>query len=107
MARSYCEPEDSPSQSPRRLRTSTQRSLRAKIAAHVLHSKYDSRELTAPARRAATEKLNERLLAEIDPHKELPEGERARRLEHARKAHFSRLRLKGLQAKSNRSGGHG
>ena len=85
----------------------SERSLRARIAAHSLHAMRDSCELTAPARRAAREKLNERLLAEIDPRNELPEGERARRLEHARKAHFLRLRLKGLQAKKKRGGGQG
>lgn len=80
----------------------TERVLRARIAAHSLHASHDSAELTAPARKAATEKLNERLLADIDPDNTLSEAERARRLEHARKAHFGRLALK--RAKKLRQG---
>lgn len=76
----------------------SQRTLRARIGAHTLHSKYDSRLTSAPGRKAATAKLNERLLAEIDPHNQLPEVERARRLHHARKAHFSRLALGRVKA---------
>ena len=71
----------------------SERTLRARIGAHSLHAKHDPRVTTAPGRKAAADKLNARLLAEIDPHNELPETERARRLEHARKAHFSRLAL--------------
>lgn len=32
--------------------TPSERSMRARIAAHSLHARYDSRELTAPARKA-------------------------------------------------------
>ena len=80
------------------------RSIRARIGAHSLHAQRDSRELTAPARRAATDKLNQRLLAEIDPHNnELSDKERARRLDHARKAHFSRLALARGKGRRSRS----
>lgn len=83
----------------------TERILRARIAAHSLHAHHDSTALTAPARKAATEKLNERLLFEIDPDNTLSEAQRARRLVHARKAHFGRLALK--RAKKLRKGvGH-
>ena len=71
----------------------SQRTLRARIGAHTLHSKYDSRLTSAPGRKAAADKLNAQLLAEIDPGNTLTEAERARRLHHARKAHFSRLAL--------------
>jgi hypothetical protein len=81
------------------LLTPAERTLRARIGAHSLHAQRDSTALTAPARRAATEKLNERLLAEIDPANTLSESERARRLDHARRAHFSRLALKRVKAR--------
>ena len=80
------------------------RSLVARIGAHSLHAQHDSRELTAPARKAAAAKLNARLLAEIDPNNELSDKERARRLDHARKAHFSRLALaRGGKGRRSRS----
>ena len=72
----------------------TERTLRARIGAHCLHAQHDPRITSAPGRKAAAEKLNERLLAEIDPDNSLPEEERARRLEHARRAYFLRLALR-------------
>lgn len=81
-----------------------ERSLRARIAAHALHSRVDSTELTRPAREASRRRLDEALLAEIDPNDEMPESERVRRLGHARKAHFARLALKSAQARRNRGG---
>ena len=78
--------------------------LRGRIGAHSLHAKYDSRELTAAGRKAAAENLNKRLLLEIDPNNELPGAEGARRLEHARRAHFSRLALKRPKAGHKRGG---
>ena len=85
----------------------SERTIRARIGAHSLHAKHDPRVTTAPGRKAAAEKLNERLLAEIDPHNELPEAERTRRLEHARKAHFSRLALKRARTWRQKGGGNG
>ena len=72
----------------------TERTLRARIGAHSLHAQHDPRITSAPGRKAAADKLNDRLLFEIDPNNELPEDERERRLDHARKAHFARLALK-------------
>jgi hypothetical protein len=65
------------------------------MAAHVLHSKYDSRELTRPAR----DKFNQRFLDEVDPERVLSEAERERRAEHARKAYFTGLALKSAVAR--------
>ncbi len=65
------------------------------MAAYVLHSRYDSRELTAPARRA----FNDRFEKEVDPDGNLPPAERQRRAEAARKAYFTRLALKSAQAR--------
>jgi hypothetical protein len=80
----------------------TERTLRAKIGAHSLHALHDSRITSAPGRSAASEKLNERLLSEIDPNDELTDAERARRLEHARSAYFSKLALQ--RSKARRKG---
>ena len=81
--------------------TPTERSLRSRLAAQTLHSKYDSRELTAPARKAFLQRFED----EVDPTGELPEAERIRRAEHARKAYFTRLALKSAQARRQRAAG--
>ncbi len=78
--------------------------LRGRIGAHRLHALYDSREITAPARAAARTLLDRRLLTEIDPGGALPEAERARRLGHARKAHFAKLALKSAKARRRKGG---
>ena len=78
----------------------SERSLRARIAAQTLHSKYDSRELTANARRTFLAKFED----EVDPNRELPEAERLRRAESARKAYFTRLALKSAQARRKGAG---
>ncbi|WP_232110599.1 hypothetical protein [Nocardia wallacei] len=44
---------------------------------------------------------------EVDPHGALSPEERARRAEHARKAHFARLALKSAQARRRRNPGKG
>ncbi len=75
--------------------TPSERSQRSRLAAHVLHSKYDSRELTRPAR----DKFNQRFLDEVDPERVLSEAERQRRAEHARKAYFTGLALKSAVAR--------
>ncbi len=82
--------------------TSAERSLRARIGAHAVHSKYDSRELTAPARSKSPSSIAyfERM---VDPKRELPELERRRRAEHARKAYFARLALASAQARRRRA----
>ena len=82
-----------------------QRTTRARIGAHSLHALHDSRVTSAPGRKAAADKLNAKLLAEIDPHNQLPEAERARRLEPARRAHFTRLALKRTKARRRQGGG--
>ena len=59
MARLHSEPRVSSSQPDGQSQNSA-RTLRAKIGAHSLHARYDSRDLTAPARKAAAENLNKR-----------------------------------------------
>jgi len=80
----------------------SERRLRAQIAAHEMHARHDARATTAAGRAASARKLDEQLLAKIDPRQELPPEERARRLDHARRAHFARLALR--SAKKRRSG---
>ncbi len=74
-------------------------SFRARIGAHALHAQHDSRELTARAREAFLQRFER----EVDPDGVLPEAERKRRAEHARKAYFTRLSL--ASAKARRKGG--
>lgn len=75
--------------------TPAQRSLRGRLGAYVVHSRYDSRELTKPAR-AAFESKFER---DVDPDGVLPIEERLRRAEMARKAHFLRLAIKSAEVR--------
>jgi hypothetical protein len=78
-----------------------QRSLVSTIGAHALHSQYDSRELTASARA----KFDQRFLDEVDPDRVLPEPERVRRADHARKAYFAKLAYMSAKARAARKAG--
>lgn len=69
-------------------------SRRGRIGAHVLHSRYDGRELTKNAREA----FRKQFLDQVDPN--LPEDERQRRAEHLRKAHYARLSRLSQQARA-------
>ncbi len=76
--------------------TPDEAALRGRIGAFVLHSKYDSRETTANARA----RFLDRFEREVDPDGTLPESERRRRAQYARKAHFARLALASSRARS-------
>jgi hypothetical protein len=78
--------------------TPSERSLRARLAAHASHAKYDSKERT----RAARDKFDERFIDEVDPDRTLTEVERMRRAGHARKAYFTSLALKSAKARRAR-----
>ena len=83
---------------PRSSLTPEQRSLRAALASYVSWAATpDPTARTEAARRAA----NSRFLDQVDPERLLPEPDRVRRAEHARKAHFLRLALKSSQARRN------
>ncbi len=69
--------------------TPEERTLRARVAAHTLHSSTDPRETTAAGRAAFLRKFEE----QVDPEGILPEDERKRRADQAMKAHMSRLAL--------------
>jgi len=74
-----------------------QRSLRASLAAHAMHAKNDSREITANARAA----FLKRFLDEVDTATPgLPEVERLRRAEHLFRAHMKRLSLASSRART-------
>lgn len=76
--------------------TDSERSLRARIAAHERWAQTPDRSAaTAPARAA----LMARFEREVDPNGTLPPAERARRAEHARKAYYGRLALKSARAR--------
>ena len=80
--------------------TPKERTLRARLAAHTLHSRVDPTEHTAPARKAFLDSFEK----QVDPDGTLDPKERARRAEHARKAHMARLALKSAQARRRARG---
>lgn len=67
--------------------TPEQRSKRARMAAYAMHMKHPGKERAAKIQ--AT--LRKRFEHEVDPGRLLDEAERDRRVEIARKAHYSRL----------------
>lgn len=69
------------------------RKIQARSAAHTLHSKYDSHELTAPARAAFVARFER----QVDPEGVLPAAERQRRAQHALKAHMIALSYRALK----------
>lgn len=73
--------------------TPTERTLAARLAAHAMHSQ--GKTNTGPARAAFLSKFER----EVDPDNVLDPAERARRADHARKAHFTRLALKSAKAR--------
>jgi hypothetical protein len=80
--------------------TPTERSLRAQIAAHESWAHTEDRAArTASARKAMLDKFDR----QVDPNNELSPAERAKRAEHARKAHFKRMSL--ASARARRRGG--
>jgi hypothetical protein len=89
---------DADSPEPRRGSSLTpeQRSLRARLAAHTLHSKRDRRQTTLKAR----ESFLERFENEVDPDRVLPPAERARRAESAKSAYFMKLAFRSSRARS-------
>lgn len=78
--------------------TPAERSLLARAAAYRLHSLYDSRDLTANARAA----FRDRFATEVDPDRILPEAERQRRAECARKAYYTALAAKSARVRRSR-----
>jgi len=70
--------------------------LKAQAAAHASWANTDDRTArTASARSAAMARFE----AQVDPDGVLTEAERSRRADHARKAYFTQLALKSVQAR--------
>jgi hypothetical protein len=74
--------------------------LRGRIGAYRLHATHDPKETTAKARQSFLARFE----AEVDPEGILPEAERLRRAEAARKAYFSQLAYKSARARRSRKG---
>lgn len=82
--------------------TPSERSLRGQIAAHESWARSeDPSARTAPARKAALDRFEK----QVDPDGVLTPSERAKRAEHARKAHFKRLALKSAKVRRQRKQG--
>jgi len=79
-----------------------ERVLRARLAAHTLHARYDSTSITERARAAARSALDRRLVEEHGIDLALPDA--PVRLAHARRAHFARLALRAVRARRRASG---
>jgi len=69
--------------------TPRERTLRARLAAHSRWAQDDPREGTSKARKT----FYDSFLTKVDPDGVLPEAERQRRAESARKAHYTKMAL--------------
>lgn len=76
--------------------TPSERTMRARLAAHTSWANTEDRAARTDAARRAFLDSFER---QVDPDGTMDPAERARRAEHARKAHFQRLSLKAAQAR--------
>lgn len=76
------------------------RSLAGRIGGYRLAATHDPRETTRPAREA----FARRFIDQVDPHRKLPEKERLRRAEAAKKAHMAQLALKSAVARRRTTG---
>lgn len=84
--------------------TASERSLRARMAAHARHAQIDDpTAATAPGRKAFMDKFEK----QVDPDGLLTPKERARRAAHARKSYFAGLALKSSRARARRKAGAG
>lgn len=79
--------------------TPEQRSLRARMAAHSLWAKVDDPAAhTAPATAASMARFER----QVDPDGTMDPQERARKAEHAMKAHMSKLAMKSAAARKRK-----
>jgi len=70
--------------------------LRARIGGLARSAQYDGAEMTAAARSA----FRDRFLTQVDPDGRLPEVERLRRAEAARKLFYAQLALKSAKVRA-------
>ena len=80
--------------------TPEQRATRARIAAYDSWANTSNPTArTEPARRAFLRRFED----QVDPDRTLPDAERTRRAEAARKAHFQRMALKSARARQRKA----
>lgn len=79
-------------------RNDPQASLRGRIGGLALAAQSDPKEYTAAARRQFLARFED----EVDPDRTLPEHERTRRAEAARKLYFARLAYKSAKVRKKR-----
>lgn len=77
----------------------SERALAGRIGGYRRAAMYDSREMTAAARRG----FDARFEREVDPDNVLPPAERARRAEAARKAYFAALAHRSATVRKKRA----
>jgi hypothetical protein len=75
-----------------------ERRLRGRAGAYAMHARNDVRETSRAGRDAAWQ----RLLDQVDPEMILPEAERQRRAEAARRSWMSSIALRSVQARAAR-----
>jgi len=80
--------------------TASQRTLRAQIAAHALHSRVDSTKHTEPARKAFLARFEAEVAEEFP---DLSPAELARRANSRKNEYFKRLALKSSRARQARA----
>ena len=83
---------------PSQRMSAEERQLRARLAAHAMHARHDSRKVTTNARRAFADRFEH----EVDPDGVLPVAERLRR---SKRAHMLRLALRSAQVRRRRAAG--
>ena len=76
----------------------SERALRGRIGAHLLHATHDSRRLTERARASFMASFER----QVDPDGSLSADERRRRAAHARAAYFARLARSSVLARAHR-----
>lgn len=85
--------------------TPEERTLRARLAAHTKWARCtDASEATSRARANGPGSI-EYWLKKVDPDGELPEKERLRRAQSAKKAFYARIQYQSAHARRKRAGG--
>jgi hypothetical protein len=83
----------------RRTFDSVEMARRGKMGAHATHSRHSGEAITANGRRTFLARFER----QVDPDGTLDPAERARRVEHALKAHMAGLNRLSLQARARTS----
>lgn len=84
--------------------TPSERALRARLAAHQSWANTPDPTARTAAARAKSPGHLDYWCRQVDPTGKLPEHERLRRAESARKAYYTRLALRSAQARRARAG---